>query len=96
MESDIPFLENRAYMTFQLAVCLVFITDFFLELALTPHGRRKAYIRTRWLMLPIYTVNSGYIITPMNERITDMILPATVMGATGLLCNIGSITPHNL
>ncbi len=36
------------------------------------------------MMLPIYTVNSGYIITPMNERITDMILPATVMGATGL------------
>lgn len=49
--NNIPFLENRAYMTFQLTVCLVFITDFFLELALTPHGRRKAYSRTRWLFL---------------------------------------------
>lgn len=48
---NIPFLESHAYMTFQLAVCLVFMIDFFLELALTPHGSRKSYIRSRWLFL---------------------------------------------
>lgn len=48
---NIPFLENRTYMAFQFAVCLVFIVDFFLELILTPRGSRKSYIRTRWLFL---------------------------------------------
>lgn len=48
---NIPFLENHAYMTFQLAVCLVFMIDFFLELALSPRGSRKSYIRSRWMFL---------------------------------------------
>lgn len=49
--NNIPFLENQAYMTFQLAVCIIFMTDFFLELFLTPRGRRRSYISSRWLFL---------------------------------------------
>jgi|GEM_PF-384148 len=48
---NIPFLESRAYMAFQLIVCLVFIFDFFLELALTPQGEKKSYLKSRWLYL---------------------------------------------
>lgn len=48
---DIPFLESHSYMAFQLVVCMVFIVDFFLELALTPRGDRHAYVRRRWLYL---------------------------------------------
>lgn len=49
--NNIPFLSNSSYMTFQLAVCIIFMADFFLELFLTPHGLRKRYIRSRWLFL---------------------------------------------
>lgn len=47
----IPFLENRAYMTFQLFVCLAFIADFFVELWFTPREGRGSYFRSRWLFL---------------------------------------------
>lgn len=50
---DIDFMRSRSYMTFQLAVCMVFIADFFLELALAPRGTRSSYLRSRWLYLLI-------------------------------------------
>lgn len=50
---NIPFLANRSYMLFQLFTCLVFITDFFVELKLTPHGGKAAYIKSRWFFLII-------------------------------------------
>lgn len=31
---DIPFLQNSSYMHFQLVVCMIFLLDFFVELAL--------------------------------------------------------------
>lgn len=46
-----PFLENRTYMVFQLWVCVVFIVDFFVELALTDRGERCSYLKRRWLFL---------------------------------------------
>ena len=49
--NDIPFLENRVYMTFQLCVCLVFIADFFVELWLMPRGGRGRYLKARWFFL---------------------------------------------
>lgn len=42
---NIPFMESRGYMTFQFFVCMVFMTDFFVELALTPRGSRARYVR---------------------------------------------------
>lgn len=49
--NNIPFLADRAYMNFQLCVCLVFMADFFVELFLTPRGSRRGYVRSRWLYL---------------------------------------------
>lgn len=50
---DVPLLENRAYMTYQLIVCLVFMADFFVELKLTPSSGRRRYLRHRWFFLLI-------------------------------------------
>lgn len=47
----IPFLEDKRYMTFQFCVCLVFIADFFVELWFTPSGKKREYVRRRWLFL---------------------------------------------
>lgn len=48
---NVPFLESKGYMSFQFAVCVVFMADFFLELALAGRGNRRSYIRGRWLFL---------------------------------------------
>lgn len=48
---DIDFINDMAYMKFQFYVCLVFIADFFIELALTPRDSIAGYIRRRWLYL---------------------------------------------
>lgn len=53
----VNFMDSRPYMTFQLWVCLVFIADFFIELALSPS--RGHYARTHWcyLLLSIPYIN---------------------------------------
>lgn len=49
--TDVQFLANRTYMTFQLWVCIIFMGDFFLELNLAPD--KRIYIRRRWFFLLI-------------------------------------------
>ena len=46
---DVPFLQNRTYMRFQLWVCIIFMADFFIELPLASDRRR--YVRNRLLFL---------------------------------------------
>ena len=48
---NVPFLSSHTYMTFQLWVCLYFLFDFFLALALVPD--KRGYVRRRWLFLLI-------------------------------------------
>lgn len=48
---NVDFIKDAAYMKFQFYVCLVFIVDFFIELALTPQGEIGRYVRRRWLYL---------------------------------------------
>lgn len=48
---NVPFLQNRTYMTFQLFVCMVFIADFFIELAMS--RAKWAYVRYHWFYLLI-------------------------------------------
>lgn len=45
----VNFLKNRSYMTFQLWVCIVFIADFFIELAIAED--RWRYVRGHLLFL---------------------------------------------
>ncbi len=45
------FLMSHHYMVFQFWVCILFIVDFFVELALSPVGSRWEYVRHRWLFL---------------------------------------------
>ncbi|MDE6494629.1 MAG: two pore domain potassium channel family protein, partial [Duncaniella sp.] len=45
----VNFLKNRSYMTFQLWVCIVFIADFFIELAIAEN--RWRYVRGLLLFL---------------------------------------------
>ena len=47
----IPFLSDKAYMRFQLFVCLAFIADLFIRLHLTPRRQRGRYLRARWFFI---------------------------------------------
>lgn len=47
----INFLDNRVYMDFQFWVCVVFMLDFFVQLAIAPD--RKRYFLHRWFFLLI-------------------------------------------
>lgn len=49
----IEFLHDSMYMKFQFFVCIFFITDFFVELWLSPNGKRWHYVRRRWFFLLI-------------------------------------------
>lgn len=49
--SNIPFLKNQTYMTFQFWVCIVFLADFVLELCYSDD--KKRYIRYHWFFLLI-------------------------------------------
>ena len=44
--TNVNFLENRNYMRFQLLVCVVFMIDFFVELALADD--KWKYVRRHW------------------------------------------------
>lgn len=46
---DINFIENRSYMRFQLWVCIIFITDYFVELYLSDNKYR--FLRRHWIFL---------------------------------------------
>lgn len=47
--NGVNFLENSEYMTFQFWVCVVFMIDFFIELAIADD--RWHYLRTHFLFL---------------------------------------------
>ena len=45
------FLENHSYMTFQFWVCLVFLADFFIELALSDH--KWTFVKRHWFFFAL-------------------------------------------
>lgn len=65
--TDSDFMRNHAYMTFQLWVCLFFIADFFVELAMSPQKMR--YVRRNWLFL-VLSVPYLNIVNAMHIEVT--------------------------
>jgi hypothetical protein len=55
--AGIPFLENKVYMTFQFWVCMIFMADFFLELALSHNKRRYLWTRSFFFIISIPYLN---------------------------------------
>lgn len=63
----VNFLENHAYMTFQLWVCIIFVLDFFVELRYSHNKWRFVRHRLVFLFLSIPYLN---IINLMNIHLT--------------------------
>lgn len=62
---QIPFLSNRNYMMFQFWVCVVFLADFFIELALSRD--KKEYLKHRWFF---FLISIPYLNIINHENIT--------------------------
>lgn len=67
--AGVEFLRSHVYMTFQFWVCVYFLLDFFLALALVPDKRH--YLSHRWLFflisipyLNIYNLVPGLELSP--------------------------------
>lgn len=98
--NNIPFLQNRLYMNFQLCVCIIFMLDFFLELFLTPHGQRHHYIRTRWLFLvlsvPYLNIIDSYNIPLSPGALYFIRFIPLARGALALVIVIGYISANKI
>lgn len=96
----IPFLQSRRYMTFQLLVCGVFITDFFLELFLTPRGLRRRYVRHRWLYLflsiPFLNIVDAYNLNLGADTLYFIRFIPLARGALALVIVLGYIAANRL
>ncbi len=98
--NNIPFLQNRLYMNFQLCVCIIFMLDFFLELFLTPHGQRRHYIRARWLFLvlsvPYLNIIDSYNIRLSPDALYFIRFIPLARGALALVIVIGYISSNKI
>lgn len=55
--NDIPFLNDRTYMTFQLCVCVVFMLDYFLSVSLADNPKKYAFRNIGFLLISIPYLN---------------------------------------
>lgn len=97
---NIPFLENRGYMTFQFFVCMVFIADFFVELWLTPRGHRGRYVRNRWFFLlisvPVLNIVDAYHLTLTPDLLYFARFLPLIRGALALAIVLNYIASNRI
>ncbi|MDE7125450.1 MAG: potassium channel family protein [Muribaculaceae bacterium] len=93
---NINFLENRSYMTFQLWVCIIFITDFFIELIISEDKWR--YVRRRWLFLllsiPYLNIITNYNINLGAEALYFVRFIPLARGALAMSIVVGYLSSN--
>lgn len=94
--NNIPFLQNKAYMTFQLWTCIVFIIAFFIEMYLSDNRRHFFWHGLIFLLLSIPYLN---IINAFNIQLNSNTLYLVrfiplARGALALTIVLGYIS-HN-
>ena len=97
---DIPFLESRSYMLFQLAVCIVFMADFFLELALAKEGDRRDYVKGRWIYLllsvPYLNIIDGFDLSLSEEALYFVRFVPLARGGLALVIVLNYISANKM
>lgn len=93
---NIPFLQNKAYMTFQLWTCIVFILAFFIEMYLSDNRKHFFWHGLIFLLLSIPYLN---IINAFDIRLNSNTLYLVrfiplARGALALTIVLGYIS-HN-
>lgn len=94
--AKIPLLEDRTYMWFQFIVCLIFLSDFFLQLSLREDKRH--YVATKWFFL-IISVPYLNIIDIFNINFSSSVMyylsfVPLVRGAYSLAMVVGYVSTN--
>lgn len=94
----VNFLENRAYMTFQLWVCVVFMLDFFIELAIA--GDRWHYLKTHFLFfilsIPYLNLTDIFDISLSGEALFFVRFIPLARGVMAMTIVVGAISRNRL
>lgn len=94
--NKLHFLNNHAYMTFQLWVCIVFFLDFFIELYMT--DKKKKYLKHKWFFFLIAIpylniINEMHLNLPQNVLYYLRFVPL-FRGAYALTMVLGYISKN--
>ena len=93
---QIPFLSNHHYMLFQFWVCIIFLADFFIELAYSHN--KKDYLKRRWfffiISLPYLNIINHANITVPPDIIYYLRYVPLIRGAYSLSMVMGYISKN--
>lgn len=96
--TNVNFLENRNYMRFQLLVCVVFMIDFFVELALADD--KWKYVRRHWffflLSIPYLNIIEMFNISISHQELYFIRFIPLARGALALSIVIGYMTTNRI
>lgn len=94
--ADIPLLSDRTYMWFQFIVCILFLGDFFLSLAMSPDKRH--YAATHWFFLlisiPYLNIIDMFDLQLSQEAMYYLGFVPLVRGAYSLAMVVGYISSN--
>lgn len=89
--TNVPFLSNRTYMTFQFWVCIIFLADFFLELSFA--HEKHLYLRNRWffflISIPFLNIIEMFHIQFSEETLYFIRYIPLIRGAYSLAMVVG-------
>ncbi|MEF9924503.1 MAG: potassium channel family protein [Muribaculaceae bacterium] len=96
--NDIPFLQNKNYMNFQLCVCIVFLLDFFLGLYFVP--KKWQYFRSRFLFffvsIPFLNIINQWDIQFTHEQLYFIRFIPLARGAYALSVVVGYASKNKI
>lgn len=96
--TDIDFLRNRAYMDFQLFVCLFFIADYFVELWMAERRWRYAWRNLLFLVfsIPYLNIIDLFGITVSNETLYYVRFVPLVRGALAMAIVVSYVSTNRI
>lgn len=94
--ANIPLLTDRTYMWFQFIVCILFLTDFFISLGMSPDKRH--YAATHWFFLlisiPYLNIIDMFNLELSQEAMYYLGFVPLVRGAYSLAMVVGYISSN--
>ena len=95
---DIPFLQNKNYMQFQLWVCIIFLLDFFIELFLAEKKWRffKRNFFFFFVSIPYLNIINEFNIQFTHEQLYFIRFIPLIRGAFALAVVVGYVSNNKI
>lgn len=96
--NDIPFLQNKVYMTFQFWVCVVFMADFIIELSVSLDKKRYVATHILFFLISIPYLNllqmTGWLTDVTTQQLYFLRFIPLVRGAYALAMVVGALSQN--